>query len=273
MSDKIRASATMLTYNNAATVAQALESVAEFEDILVLDGGSTDGTLEIARSFGARIEKQSAAPGKISDFTQVRKRSFELAKFDRVIYLDSDELADPELKAEFRRLASAGEFSAFRVSRVPVIEGRVIKYSPFLPDWSIRSVDRRTAHWAEKKRVHEHFKLDPGVKLVDLRGSLLIPWESAEKYRARDRYYLSLAFTKDQTGRSTLRRLAQTLAKNIFLAVKSLLVWMYYAIRYGRTGAVMPWRHEWRFIRYYLLIMQERFKQYVKGSGYKPPTA
>lgn len=273
MAEKIRASATILTYNNAATVARALESVEEFEDVLVLDGGSTDGTQDIVLRHGARLEKQSETPGKITDFTAVRVRSFELAKFDRILYIDSDEWANEELKSDFHLLSQADQLTAYRVSRVPVIEGRVIKYSPLLPDWIIRSVDRRTAEWAKGKRVHEHFKLASGTKILDLRGSLLTPWQTVEEYKKRDKYYLSLAFTKDRMARPGVRRLFTTTLRNFLLALKSLILWTYYAIFFGWSGAVLPWRHEWRFVRYYLLIIRERFKQYAQGTNYVPPAA
>ncbi|MDQ7815044.1 MAG: glycosyltransferase family 2 protein [Patescibacteria group bacterium] len=272
--EKIQASVTVLTYNSAATVAKTLESVKDFDEVLVLDGGSTDGTLDICKKYGVRIERQSDVPGKIFDFTQVRQRSFGLAKHDWIFWIDSDEYVDERLLAELRAAADRGDVNAaYRVERVPIINGRVIRYGALLPDKIVRLVNRKTAHWAKSKRVHEHVILDEGVGTVDLSGSLFTPWESLEEYRRRDRYYLSLAFSRPVTHRPSLFRTLKSILKNLTLAAWLPTKWSYLEVRHGFSSEVMPWAYQWRFSRYYLAIVKERLKQYLYGTRYVPPAA
>ncbi len=271
--EKIKATATMLTFNNAATVAKSLESVKDFDEVLVLDGGSTDGTLELLRRYGARIEKQSDAPGKISDFTAVRQRSFELAKHDWIFWIDSDEYADDRLLVELREAVEHGDAdSAYRVERVPIIDGKIIRFGALLPDKIVRLVNRKTAHWAKSKRVHEHVTLDDSVDVIDLQGSMFTPWESLEEYQRRDKYYLGLAFSRPVTRRPSLYRTVKSILKNSALAAWLPIKWSYLEVRHGFSTEVMPWAYQWRFSRYYLAIVKERLKQYLYGRRYVPPT-
>lgn len=270
--EKIQASVTILAYNSAATVAQTLESVKDFDEVLVLDGGSTDGTLDIINKFGARLERQSDVPGKIFDFTLVRQRSFELAKHDWIFWIDSDEYVDGRLVGELQRAVSLGDaMKAYRVERVPIIDGRVIRYGPLLPDMVVRLVNRKTAHWAKSKRVHEHVTLDTGVNLVDLEGYMFTPWESLEEYKKKDRYYLHLAFSRPMTQRPTLGRMLKSVVKNLVLALWLPIKWFYLGMHQGFSSEVLPWSYQWRFSRYYLAIVKERLKQYLYGRKYVPP--
>ncbi len=271
--EKIEASVTILTFNSAATLAKTLDSIAAFDDVLVLDGGSSDATLEIAKNHGARVEKQSEVPGKILDFTQVRQRSFDLAKHDWIFWIDSDEYLDERLVVELARAVRKNdEDSAYRVNRVPIIQGHAIRYGALLPDTIIRLVNRKTAHWAKEKRVHEHVTLDDGVDVIDLQGSMFTPWESLEEYRRRDKYYLGLAFSRPVTRRPSLYPTVKSILKNSALAAWLPIKWSYLEVRHGFSTEVMPWAYQWRFSRYYLAIVKERLKQYLYGRRYVPPT-
>lgn len=100
--EKIPCTLGMLTYNSADTLAGALESVKEFGEILISDGGSTDATLEIARQYGCRIIEQSNPGHPIGHFALERNRMVEAASYDWFFYIDSDERATPELVEAIR---------------------------------------------------------------------------------------------------------------------------------------------------------------------------
>ncbi|OHA26467.1 MAG: hypothetical protein A3C06_02730 [Candidatus Taylorbacteria bacterium RIFCSPHIGHO2_02_FULL_46_13] len=103
-SQKIPCTLALLTRNSALTLARALESAKDFAEIIVCDGGSTDGTLAIARAFGARIIAQDArfkdTSGRIIDFAGVRNQTLKAAIYDWFFYLDSDELMTSGLAGE-----------------------------------------------------------------------------------------------------------------------------------------------------------------------------
>ncbi len=274
MADKIPATAVVLTYNSAVTLEQNLDSLKDFAEILILDGGSNDETLEIAEKYGARIEQQSDVPGPISDFTEVRRKSFELAKFDWIMWIDSDEWLDQELiQSVAAAVALDNPMKAYRVSRVPVINGKNILYASFLPDMIIRLVNRKTVAWAAGKRVHEHVILRPEMKKIDLAGSLYTPWFSLSEYDKRDRYYISLAFGRAIKKPVSIIRTMHTVLKNLAIAFVMFFSWLYYMLRYGRSGHVLPWGYQLRFIRYHFKVIRERIRQYFYGTKYTPPAA
>ncbi|MFA6429346.1 MAG: glycosyltransferase family 2 protein [Patescibacteria group bacterium] len=274
MGENIPATATILTYNSAQTVEKTLASVKEFDEVLVLDGGSTDETLEIAKRYGARIETQSDVPGRISNFTAVRERSFLLAKHDWIFWIDSDEWVDDMLDASLRAAVGRNDTQkAFAVSRVPLIHGKAMRYGPLLPDWVVRLVHRSVAHWASNKHVHEHVVLDPGVSVERLEGALYTPWGTPEEYERKDRYYLSLAFGRPVTVRPSLKKTLYSVIKNALLLCRLFVLWCYYYARYGATGVVMPWQYQRRFLRYYFAIIRERIRLYRQGISYVPPTS
>jgi len=269
---KIAATVTILTYNSEKTLEACLESVKDVADILVLDGGSTDRTRDIAASFGARVLAQSETPGPIRNFTDVRVRSFELALHDWILWIDSDEWADARLIASIRDAqASSRNDVAYRAERFPVIGGRVIRYSALLPDRVLRFVHRGSAQWAKGKRVHEHLNVLPGTEVKDLAGGIYTPWQTCEEYRKKDRYYLHLAFSDTGKYRPSFRRTLHSIAKNCALGVRVLFVATLIHLRYGRTGAVMPWSYEYRFTRYYFQVARERVRQFFLGTSYVPP--
>ena len=121
--NKIPVTVEILTFNNKSTIAKTLESVRDFDDILALDGGSTDGTIDILRSFGARIMPQdpdSVGPRPISDFSKVRNRGMLVAKHPWFLFIDSDESLTPEISNEIGKIAQnpKPDFSIAITSRV-----------------------------------------------------------------------------------------------------------------------------------------------------------
>lgn len=268
----VKATVTILTYNSGKTLEQCLRSVAAFDEILVLDGGSTDETLAIAERFSARVEPQAVTPGLITDFTAVRERSFVLAKHDWILWLDSDEWADEELIASIKTaLQGNGSMRAFTADRVPVVNGRVIRYAYFFPDRVLRFVHRKSAHWAKGKKVHEHLVIDSGVGIEHARGVIFTPWDSVEAYRKKDRYYLALAFSKPLGRRPPMIAIVRAVMKNVAQAAKILCQAAYLSLRYGRTGAVLPWPYHVRFAAYHLSVARERVRQFFYGRSYQPP--
>ena len=146
MNKKIQASVYILTKNSSRTLGRALESIKDFADIVVCDGGSDDDTLKIAHEYGANIFLQPqnclTLEGYIADFACIRTDCLNKAKYDRVLYIDSDEAASPELVQEIRSVVEGSAAKTFDVYEVPTsyqrIDGRMIKYSSNFPGYQRR---------------------------------------------------------------------------------------------------------------------------------------
>ncbi len=273
MDVKIPATATVLTFNSARTLEACLTSLAPFAEILVLDGGSTDETLAIARRHGAHIEPQGDLPGPIADFTAVRERSFRLAAHDWVFVVDSDEIADAALIAGVRDVVARNLPEACRVERVPRVGDTLIRHAYFSPDRVLRLVRRDCAAWAPGKRVHERLVVKPGTRIADLPGMLVTPWPSPEAFAAKDRHYLHLAFRVSLSARPPFGRTVHAIVKNLAQAVRISAYAAWTSVRYGTRGGALPLRLHLRFARYHAIVARERLRQFILGTRYAPPAA
>lgn len=105
----------MVVRNEATRLPKCLESIQALKpELIVVDTGSTDGTQEVARSFGARLID---FPWQ-DDFSAARNRSLEEARGRWILVLDADELIDPEDLGRMKKLLSSPQASAYRfVSR------------------------------------------------------------------------------------------------------------------------------------------------------------
>ncbi len=141
-------SAVIIAQNEAPRIAGAVASVRPWvTEVLVLDGGSGDGTAEIARSAGARVEVHP-----FDGFVSQKQRATDLARHDLVFSLDSDELVGPELGAALQRAAG---FDAWRLRRRNYLDGKALRASGWYPDWRIRLFDRRVSAWTGTD-PHDH---------------------------------------------------------------------------------------------------------------------
>jgi glycosyltransferase involved in cell wall biosynthesis len=144
-------SAIVITRDNEATIGRCIESLGFADEIVVLDSGSVDRTLQICRDFGATVESTSDWPGH----GRQKNRALDRAAGDWVISIDSDEWVTPALRAEIERvIASGAAFSAYAIPRRSSFCGRFMKHSGWWPDYVLRLVKRNAARFTEDA-VHE----------------------------------------------------------------------------------------------------------------------
>jgi len=143
-------SVVLITLNEAANLPRTLESVSWAQEIVVVDSGSTDATLEIARKARAHIFEE---PWK--GFSAQKNSAIAHASCDWVLSLDADEELSPELAREIQTLLS-GEpaFSAYRIPRLNHFLGRPLRHGGYWPDPKLRLFRSGTARFAERP-VHE----------------------------------------------------------------------------------------------------------------------
>jgi (heptosyl)LPS beta-1,4-glucosyltransferase len=180
-------SATLITLNEAANIERAIRSLSAADEILVIDSGSTDGTVEIARRLGARVIEHPWA-----GFAAQKNFAASAASHDWILSLDADE----ELNADARQAVLAWKKSsprstAFRFARRARYLGRWILHSGWYPDWKIRLYDRRSAKF-EGGYVHESVKTNGPVET--LAGEILhYTCDSLADHKKRIEFYTDLA--------------------------------------------------------------------------------
>ena len=145
---------TVITHNEAANIAAALDSVAWADEIIVVDSHSTDDTVAIARERATRIEVRDW-----DGYSAQKNFAADLASNDWILSLDADERVTPALGAEVRELMRRGpEAKGYRVSRVTWYLGTWLHSTDWYPDYQLRLYDRRCGRW-NGRRVHESFEL------------------------------------------------------------------------------------------------------------------
>ena len=143
-------SVALITRNEAANLPRTLASVRWANEIIVVDSGSTDATLDLARSAGARVFEE---PWK--GFAAQKNSAIAHATGDWIISLDADEEVSPELAMEIQTLL-AGEpaFSAWRIPRLNHFLGLPLRHGGYWPDPKLRLFRRGAAQFADRP-VHE----------------------------------------------------------------------------------------------------------------------
>lgn len=188
----MKISATIITFNEAANIREACESVAWADEILVVDSGSSDATCELAESFGARVIKRDW-PG----FAAQKQFAVEEAVNDWIFSLDADERVSDELKesiAKLRNQPANNLADGYRIARRSFYQGRWIKGGGWYPDWQLRLFNRTRGRWTPRQ-IHESFKLDNGARLETLSGDILhySVTDAAQHHRMIGERYAPLA--------------------------------------------------------------------------------
>ena len=146
----------VITKNEAESIRDCLDSVTWADEIVVVDSGSTDGTVEICRQYTDKIRVTDDWPG----FGPQKNRALEMATGDWVLSLDADEKISPELRAEIEAvLNSSSQFSAFRIPRLSEFCGRFMRHSGWWPDYVTRLVRREQARFSDDL-VHERLLVE-----------------------------------------------------------------------------------------------------------------
>ena len=163
-------SVVIITHNEEANIARTLESVKPLiadgkGEVIVVDSGSNDRTVEISKSFGAKVFIE-----EWKGYSAQKNSAIDKAVGDWILSLDADEEVSPGMR-EFLLLTlfgqHKGEFADFRggmiFARRNCFLGRCIRHGGFYPDPKLRLVRRGSARF-EERPVHEDLRLSEGIE-------------------------------------------------------------------------------------------------------------
>ena len=154
----MKLSVVIITKTEAENISAALDSVRWVDDLVVVDSGSIDGTISIAKQYTDRVVTHAwEGYGAQKNFATT------LAEHDWVLSLDADERVSRELAIELRALFDTGPaHRGYRIPRVTRYLDRWIRTTDWYPDPQLRLYDRRVARW-NSRRVHESVSVDGQV--------------------------------------------------------------------------------------------------------------
>jgi len=198
----------IITHDEAPRIPDCLRSVQWAREIIVVDGGSTDGTPDICRDFGARVFEEDW-----KGYAAQKNSALDKASQPWVLSLDADERVTGESAEEMRRvLGGPNPARGYSIPRKNYFAGRRIRYGGWYPDRSVRLFQRGAGRF-EERAVHERVRVD-GV-VGTLRHPLLHYTYSgiSDFLRRADRYSSLSAEEYARQGRPTgpLRMLGHSL--------------------------------------------------------------
>ncbi len=142
-------SVVIVTKNEEANIEDALKSVSDARDIIVVDAQSSDRTVEICRLYTDKVYTH-----EWQGFARQKQTAVNYAKGPWVLILDADERLTPELRAEIGDTLAATSHNGFFIPRENYFIGRWIKHSGWWPDNTLR-LFRKDRGSLEQREVHE----------------------------------------------------------------------------------------------------------------------
>jgi glycosyltransferase involved in cell wall biosynthesis len=202
-------SATLITYNEEANIEAALQSLAWVDEIVVVDSGSTDRTLEICRRHTDKVSTRTW-----TGYVDQKNHAVALASQDWILALDADERIGPELQREIEQLRRTRfQHAGYRIPRVAFFMGRWIRHGDWYPDHQLRLYDRRRGRW-QGGQVHESVQVEGSVGILQ-NEILHYTYRSLSDYLKRLEVYSTLAardYQQKQRAASMLKVLGNPIA-------------------------------------------------------------
>jgi glycosyltransferase involved in cell wall biosynthesis len=208
----------VITKNEEGNIGGCLESVKWASEVVVVDGGSTDKTVEMATALGAKVfvrpwEGYGAA------------KNFALTQCSGqwILWLDADERVTKDLAEEIQALVHQGDsaFAGYNVSRKAFFLGRWIKHCGWYPGYVVRLFRRQAGKFTEEK-VHE--RLEVSGRIGRLQSHLLHYTDpSLSHYFAKFNKYTSLA-AEELTHQGQRFEIGQLIVRPIWVFFKMYVI-------------------------------------------------
>lgn len=191
-------SAVLIVRDEAAALDDCLASLAWVDEIVVLDSGSTDATLDVARRHDACVHVAADWRG----FGIQRQRAQAHASGDWILMIDADERVTPALRASIEAAVARDDRDAvYALPRLSWVFGRFIRHSGWYPDYVTRLYPRARARYGDEL-VHERLQVPEDMRRERLAGDLLhFTYRDLEHYLVKSaRYARDWASVREQRG-------------------------------------------------------------------------
>ena len=170
VASKITLAAALIVKNEEHQIEECLQCLKCFVDeIVVLDGGSTDNTVEIARRFTGKVFINTHWKG----YGIQRQRAQHFVESDWILWVDADERVDPQLAEEIQSQIEKNPIrTVFSISRLTWVFGHPVRYCGWYPDRVLRLHPKDLTHY-NNACVHEKLVIKAGIQVQELNRDLL----------------------------------------------------------------------------------------------------
>ena len=194
-------SVALIVKNEEKNLAECLETVKWADEIVILDAGSDDKTVEIAKKYTDKIHVSTDWKG----YGVQRQRLQELTSCDWILMLDADERLTSRLAEEIKSVLDKDDHnSVYALPRLSWCFGRFIRHSGWYPDYVKRLYHKDMAKYSSQL-VHEKLEHDSGMSVIKLKGDLLhYTYRDLEHYLVKSAAYASAwAEQRQKRGKSS----------------------------------------------------------------------
>ena len=247
-------SVAMIAMNEEANLPRTLETVRWADEIIVVDSGSRDRTIEIAQSFGAKTTYHA-----FGGHGEQKNVALDLCSSDWTLLLDADEPLTPELQQEIRQLLACEgghepPYGAYWIPRLNLIFGRWMRHGGFYPDRKLRLFRRGVARLSEGVGPHStpQFQGPRGKLKHDM---LHYAYPDLNIYLEHmNRYSSEIALLLEKRGRIS-RSLAAFLWNGVANPAATFIYNYFFRLGFldGREGLLLHLNHSvyihWKFIK------------------------
>jgi glycosyltransferase involved in cell wall biosynthesis len=149
----------IVTLNEEKNLGKCLESIKSFDEIVVVDSGSTDRTLDIARKYTDKIFNRS-----FDNFSSQKNFALSKCRNTRILSLDADEVVSSHLMKRLGNVKPQKE-AGYKIKRNTYIFGRLIKYGGHDKDMPIRFFNKQKAMFIQP--IHEFVQVNGEIGLIE----------------------------------------------------------------------------------------------------------
>lgn len=183
-------STVIVTFNEAKKLSNCLSSIRDFSDeIVVIDLGSTDHTLDLARKYQAKIFHHK----RVDYVEKVRNFAISKSNGEWILILDPDETLSDKLKIKLKEVAKLKDYSAVNIPRKNVFFGKWITHTNWWPDRHIRFFQKGKVTWFEK--IHSYPKVEGRILNLEKDPSLAIihlSYDNLSQFMERQNRYSTI---------------------------------------------------------------------------------
>ena len=206
-------SVTMITKNASTFLAESLTALACFDEIIVLDNGSSDATIDIAQSFGNVKVYESEFIG----FGPLKNLALSHASYDWILSVDSDEILSPALVEEIGELI-LDEKKVYAILRDNYYRDRHMLCCGWQGDFVMRLFHKKSVKFNDNQ-VHESLELPKDTKVIKLTHTMKhYTYQSTAQLIAKMDYYSTLWAEEYRGKKSSSPRKA--MMRSLFAFVK-----------------------------------------------------
>lgn len=193
MSSKI--SCVMITFNEEENLRRSLESISWCDEIIIVDSGSTDKTLDLCKEFNCKIFYKD-----FDGYGEQKRFAVSKASNDWIFNIDADEVVTNELRNEIENkdLNVNPDIKGYHILRSLIFLGKQFKYGRESKESYLRLFDKNSGNFSDEK-VHEKVEVDGIVS--NLSGKLL-----HYSYKDIDQYFQKFNFYTTQAAQSLLEK-------------------------------------------------------------------